>query len=381
MKLKNNYILYVQYTNPAGYPPLEHSSRIFADLGWQVRFLGIEALGSRDLVFPEHEKIKVKILKGKPAGWQQKLHYLWFTIWVVMQVLLHRPQVVYLSDLFACPAGLLIDFLSQAKIIYHEHDSPNTEAKQGIFIRWLLWTRQQLATKALLIFPNADRGKKFIASLPQKNTNFITVWNCPALAETKQVIEKKASSVTYLAYFGSINATRLPKTLLQALAQLPDTIQLKIIGYETIGSRGYMTEFLALADKLCIREKINFLGSMPRQAGLKELLTCHIGITFLPKESTDINMRYMLGASNKPFDYLACGMALLIADLPDWQAMYGNYGAACHPEDPKSIANTIKTLVTDREKLKQMGEAGKAKILQEWHYEKQFETVLKHIDK
>jgi hypothetical protein len=29
-------ILYVQYTNPVGYPPLEHSSRILADAGLQI---------------------------------------------------------------------------------------------------------------------------------------------------------------------------------------------------------------------------------------------------------------------------------------------------------------------------------------------------------
>ena len=31
-------VVYVQYTNPAAYPPLEHSSRILADAGWQVLF-------------------------------------------------------------------------------------------------------------------------------------------------------------------------------------------------------------------------------------------------------------------------------------------------------------------------------------------------------
>ena len=34
-------ILYIQYTNPAGYPPLEHSSRLLAARGWVVVFLGI----------------------------------------------------------------------------------------------------------------------------------------------------------------------------------------------------------------------------------------------------------------------------------------------------------------------------------------------------
>lgn len=38
-----NRILYIQYTNPAGYPPLEHSSRILAQADWEVLFLGTGA--------------------------------------------------------------------------------------------------------------------------------------------------------------------------------------------------------------------------------------------------------------------------------------------------------------------------------------------------
>ncbi len=380
--MKKNKIIYIQYTNPAGYPPLEHSSKILADLGWWVRFLGIEALGSKNLIFPEHEKISIKILKGCAPGWQQKLHYLRFNIWVITQVILFRPQAIYLSDLFSCPAGLLLSFLSRAKIIYHEHDSPNADSNRGVFTKWLLWTRQQLAAKALLIFPNEDRGKLFVNSLPQKDINFMTVWNFPILTEASLLVEKKDSKTIYLAYFGSINQTRLPKTLLQAMTRLPDNVKLKIIGYETIGSRGYMAEFLSLAEAFSISERIDFLGSMSRKQALEALMQCHIGIAFIPKKTNDINMRYMLGASNKPFDYLACGMALLISDLPEWKVMYEqpNYGLSCHPEDSESIANAINALLADVEKLEQMGEAGRARILQEWHYEKQFQPVLKHID-
>ena len=53
-------ILYVQYTNPAGYPPLEHSSRMLADAGWEVLFLGTGALGAGALRFPQHLNIEVR---------------------------------------------------------------------------------------------------------------------------------------------------------------------------------------------------------------------------------------------------------------------------------------------------------------------------------
>ena len=38
MAIRRRRIMYVQYVNPGMYPPLEHSSRILADAGWEVCF-------------------------------------------------------------------------------------------------------------------------------------------------------------------------------------------------------------------------------------------------------------------------------------------------------------------------------------------------------
>ena len=61
-------ILYIQYTNPAGYPPLEHSSRLLANAGCEVLFLGTGALGAEALRFPPHPRIMVKQMPFCPAG-------------------------------------------------------------------------------------------------------------------------------------------------------------------------------------------------------------------------------------------------------------------------------------------------------------------------
>src|ERR1700730_15905503 len=91
-------ILYLQYTNPAGYPPLEHSSRILADDGWQVLFLGTGAHGAGGLRFPEHARITVRLLNFQSAGWRQKLHYAWFCLWCFGWVMKWRPRWIYASD-------------------------------------------------------------------------------------------------------------------------------------------------------------------------------------------------------------------------------------------------------------------------------------------
>ena len=117
-------ILYIQYTNPGGYPPLEHSSRILANEGWKVIFLGTGAKGAGNLTFREHSSVKVIRWSFVNGGLLQKAHYLAFGIWCLLFVLLWRPDWVYASDPLICPIALAIKKITGAKMVYHEHDSP-----------------------------------------------------------------------------------------------------------------------------------------------------------------------------------------------------------------------------------------------------------------
>src|SRR5947209_1785098 len=139
-----NRILYLQYTNPAGYPPLEHGSRMLADAGWQVLFLGTRAWGAGNVHFPPHPNIRVKCLSFCRAGLRQKLHYLRFGLWVVSWALRWRPHWIYASDLLSCPVGLLLSYLPGSRLIYHEHDSPQADARSQVH-DWCLACRGRLA--------------------------------------------------------------------------------------------------------------------------------------------------------------------------------------------------------------------------------------------
>src|SRR5206468_10400674 len=93
--IKDHPILYVQYTNPGAYPPLEHSARILADRGWKVHFLGTGSLGANALEFEADPNIAVRKMCFCSAGWKQKLHYAAFFCWVLGWALLCRPRWAY----------------------------------------------------------------------------------------------------------------------------------------------------------------------------------------------------------------------------------------------------------------------------------------------
>lgn len=177
-KMSNRRILYLQFTNPAAYPPLEHSSQILADLGWRVLFLGAGAFGAEDLRFADHPRISVRRIPFPPPGWRQKFAYATYVFWVIWHALQWRPAWVYASDLFACPPALLLSYLQSIHVLYHEHDAPMS-TRPSVFIRWLLWTRARLASRAdLCVIPSQQRADQFENELATQRP-LVVVWNCP----------------------------------------------------------------------------------------------------------------------------------------------------------------------------------------------------------
>ena len=367
-------ILYIQYTNPAGYPPLEHSSRILADAGWRVLFLGTHALGANALRFPPHPNIGVRYLSFCPAGLRQKLHYLFFCLWALGWTLLARPSWIYVSDALACPAALLLSYLPWLRVVYHEHDAPDEPA--GGLQRLVRWTRQQVARRAACcVVPNEARLKRFQAETGTRQPVFC-VWNCPSNLEVAP-LRAPAHGAFWLLYHGSIVPDRLPIAVLDALTALPERVKLRVIGYETAGSIGYVGLLLEHARQLGIAHRLEFVAALPRFELMEWCRRADAGLALMPLRPADFNQHSMTGASNKAFDYMASGLPIVVSDLPDWRAMFvePGYGVACDPQDAESIAASIRRFLDDPELARSMGESGRQRILAGWNYEACFQRA------
>jgi glycosyltransferase involved in cell wall biosynthesis len=187
----------------------------------------------------------------------------------------------------------------------------------------------------------------------------------------------------WLLYHGSIAQSRLPMSLISALAKLPASLKLRVIGYETLGSQGYLDALLAKARGLGISHRVDVVGPLPRREELMEYCrSADIGLAVMPMHGQDINMRAMAGASNKAFDYLACGLALLVSELPDWKEMFvvPGYGLTCVPDDPDSIERALRWLLEHPDEMRAMGERGRQRVAKEWNYEVQLANVREFMD-
>lgn len=381
-------ILYLQYASPGLYPPVQHSARILADRGWQVAFLGVEAPTAPTVAMPSHPRIDVRLLGAVPPG-HRLAHYLRFSTSAAASALRWRPDWIYVSDAPASPAGLLAGAACGARLVYHEHDAPSAGPgrrqpwTRGVALR----ARRRIAHRAAVrVLPNARRVTEFLSTCGLDGAlaeRTLCVWNCPSRDEAVPVTRSDHGDGCVLHYQGSLNAFRLPWTLLEGLALVREPVRLQIVGYETAGHAGFAAEWSRRARALHVDERVAVLPAAPRQRVLAMARRADAGLAVISAAARDRNLEALSGASNKAFEYLACGLPLIVADTPEWRRFYVDpgYGLAVDPDDPRDVAAALRWLAAHRDQARAMGERGRERIAGEWNYETQFEPVLRLLER
>jgi glycosyltransferase involved in cell wall biosynthesis len=369
-------VLYVQYTNPGAYPPLVRGARLLAQSGAAVTMLGTRVRGLDALDAPPAPGVTVRLTAMAADGWRLKAHYARYAAWVAREGVNLEPDWIYASDLLSAPIALAVAALTGARLVYHEHDAPSL-AHESWTIRRCLEARQRLLRQAdIVITPNAERSAHLTVLAGGRSV--VTVWNCPHRPSDLPTRATESSALRVI-FRGSINADRLPATVIQALARVGGETHLDIAGYETVGSRGHVAALLALAERLGVRERVRMLGTVPDATLATICAECDVGLALMPVASLDENMRHMTGASNKVFEYLSDGVTPLVSELPDWRATFVDpgYALACDPRDRDSIASAFAWVAEHRHEARSIAVRGWERLRADWNYESQFEPVLR----
>ncbi|MBM4317665.1 MAG: glycosyltransferase family 4 protein [Deltaproteobacteria bacterium] len=376
MAEKPKKILYVQYTNPAAFPPLENSALLLANRGWQVKFLGTQALGLENVHLLNHPNIKVELGSYCFPGKKQKLNYFVFILRSAKEMLMGQYSCVYVSDIFATPIGWFACVVLNKRVFYHEHDTPSCAHSR--FTQFLHWTRKKLSSQAdLCIFPQTERANTFLNQFSAAKVQ--VCFNMPLKSTAINASEKNRQTFFTLWYHGSLIEERLPFQILEALRILPNDVALKFAGYETFSSEGFLKRFFDKARKLGVENRVQYCGVLEtRESLFRQAQECQLGLVLFQKQFVEP----MVGASNKPYDYLACGMPILFNDSSEWINFFENQGVgkSCDPGSSESIAQAIRFLVENETEYANMRKRGLEKISTEWNYEAQFAPIQKLLE-
>ena len=367
-------VLYVQYTNPGAYPPLGRGAQLLAESGAQVCMLGTRVRATDALAVNPADAIAVRLIEEAPAGWRLKTHYGRYAAWVAREAAAWKPDWIYASDLLSAPIALGLATLTRARVLYHEHDAPSHDRPSWIIKRYLDARRRLVREADLVVAPNAERSARLSALAGGRDV--LTVWNCPLRPTRRRNTFREAGELR-VVFRGSINQDRLPLTMIDALAGLEIPVSLRVAGYETVGSRGYIARLVSYAAQRGVGERLRILGTVPDNDFTAICEECDLGLGLMPMETPDENMRHMTGASNKVFEYLAFGLAPLVSDLAEWRRTFvePGFALACDPSDVQSIARALRWAADRPGEVRRIVDRGWERLCLDWNYESQFAPV------
>ncbi|MEO8192485.1 MAG: glycosyltransferase [Gemmatimonadales bacterium] len=373
-------VLFLQYANPAAYPPVVSASRLLAKAGWRVRILDPGSRDTESISFPPEEGVDVVSLAYVPPGWRQKVHYVRYGISALRTAATWKPQWIYGSDFIVTPILRCLGLLTGIRIIYHEHDTPSA-SQSSFFLNFCMRARRAVARgAAAVVVPNRERAAAVEADLGI--TPPLLVWNCPTREEVSDDPAQSHDGLRLL-YHGSINDSRVPMTLIQALALAGDSVTMTIVGYETIHSRGYSEALRREAERLGVSGRVTVLPSRNRES-LESLRLQHdVGIAIVTSAPADLNLAHLAGASCKVFEYMSAAMVPLVSATNDWKTDFIDPGLAigCDPGSAESIASAIQWLREHPLERREMGARARERIADEWNYETQFAPVMSLLDR
>jgi glycosyltransferase involved in cell wall biosynthesis len=350
---------------------------LMAESGWEVTFLSAP-VADQPFALASHPNVKVQAIGTRPSHVMHSINYALYTASSVRLAVRLRPHVVYASDPLGAGPGLLAASLVGAELVYHEHDSPRPGALNPIVARLRAATAR---SARLVVFPNEARARLAQSELGFPNNRLKIVWNVP---RRKEIVSSAttATGPLIICYHGSITPERLPKTVAFAVNRMAGRVRLRIAGYEAPGAHGYVRHLVDCGTGTAADALIEYIGLLPsRDDLLAEAARAHVGLALMPCHSNDLNMRQMTGASNKPFDYMAAGLALLVSELPDWKTMFVDpgFGLACDPTDVDSLSAALGWFIDHPEGSRAMATRARKKIETEWNYDTQFSAVLESL--
>ena len=176
-----------------------------------------------------------------------------------------------------------------------------------------------------------------------------------------------------LVHLGLISRLRGWPQILDAMSRTKNNdMSLLIIGDFLDGSK---LEFDRRAAELGLDNQVEVLGWMPFEQAFRKLSSCDIGLITLQPGVQN----HVFAMPHKLFDYMLAGLAVIIPSFavevaPIVKAT--NCGILVDTSDVAAIADCLDNLAADRHERFQMGQRGRAAVIEEFNWENEVERLI-----
>ena len=379
-KSKDKRIALITFADPLMYPPILNTHSILTENGYNVDILGIKNnnFNFKDN-YNEFNLVYIDVIK---TGFRFLYSYIKFIIHIYKLASRKNYDWIFCYNHKAVLAVYFISKINNIKWLYHNHDL--SIIKKFGFNKFLKWIESWAVKNANIIsFPQKKRAEIF----SKKNNiekEICIVYNSPLLNWNikKNISESINSIITnkkVILYQGELSYTRGLANILKSIPHLSEDIILILVGKSEI-EPAFNNKFKELIDHLNISNRVFIFESLSYfdLSSITNLCDIGIGVLSTTQDDSNINIRHLFGASNKIFEYMACGLPIIVPYNDEYykEIELQKLGLTVDPLSENSIAKAINKIL-DKSNYNIYSNNVSDKFLNEYNYNKQFQKILK----
>lgn len=303
--------------------------------------------------------------------------FLGFTFRLLNLIIRVRPKVVLFYDFMPLFSWQLIKrFIFQHPLVwYHNHDVASLSDLRKFSIGWFAKKNELNAFPTIDIFslPSLERLKYF--PMEKLKGKFFFLPNLPSLIHYNKFKKKiQESNNINLIYQGTVSKGHGLESIIKILKKMihGKSISLHIAG---ILRQEYLAELNALINQYECNSQVIFHGRIPYKS-LPELTSqCDIGIAI--NVPTDIIYQTGGTASNKIYEYAACGIPILYYDSEHYKKHLKDFDWAFATDlSPESLTNAIEQIL---DKYKDVSTSAITSFQKYLNFESNFAAPLAYL--
>ncbi|MCG3164317.1 MAG: D-inositol-3-phosphate glycosyltransferase [Bacteroidia bacterium] len=311
--------------------------------GFDVLLVGRELKSSKPLNLRAYQTHRMKL-------WFEKgfLFYASFNISLFFFLLFAKADILLANDLDTLPANFFCSKIKSQTLVYdsHEYFTGVPEIQDRPFVK-NIWKRIERFILPKIKF--AYTVNESIAKLykDEYNIDFGVVRNLPlkrnnVKSKTRKELGLPENKKLIVLQGSGINVDRGGEEAVQAMEFLDDSVLL------IIGSGDVINILKTMSEKPGINGKVIFKGKLPYTEMLDYTTNADVGISF----DKDTNINYRFSLPNKIFDYIQCGIPVLVSRLPEIEKVVTHYrvGDFIETHEPKHIAAKLNEMLSNTTK-------------------------------
>jgi glycosyltransferase involved in cell wall biosynthesis len=285
-----------------------------------------------------------------------------------------KCRLLVLYDHMALLSFFLSGHSAKKKVWYHNHDMPIKELIKKRTIGGLAASYEEKAMRHIDYFslPSQER-LPFYPHIHPGVPVFI-IPNYPSLKVYGNVSIENERKHFKLIYQGFIGAGHALEEVIQCMGSYPQNnrIQLILNGSVTVN---YKKELNKLAHRFGVAGQLHWYPVGPYKELLALTASCTVGIGI--NKNTDIVNRNQGTASNKIYEYAACGLPVIVFDNEQFRSYLDKYSWSFFTDG--SVDSLKKIMDSIDQNGSELGKLARESFEQELNFEKVFLPVLEEV--